>query len=147
MAGARPVATRVARNSAYAALLAQSENAVAHAGASRTKPGTIDALAVKYLRSEHFTKGLALATQASRRRILDNFRACTTPTGRRYGENRLAGMQRHDVVAAHASKTPAAQKDWLKVIRHFTAFAISEGEVKVDVTVGINCRVRLRPLG
>ena len=122
---------------AYAALLAQSDNAVAHAGASRTKPGTIDALAVKYLRSDHFTKGLALATQASRRRILDNFRACMTSSGRRYGENRLASMQRQDVVAALVGKTPAAQKDWLKVIRHFIAFAISEGDVKVDVTIGI----------
>ena len=48
----------------YDELLAQSENAAAHAGASKIKPGTIDALIVKYLKHDTFTKGLAKATQA-----------------------------------------------------------------------------------
>ena len=57
----------------YAELLAQSENAAAHVGASKIKPGSIDALIVKYLQHDTFTKGLAKATQAARRPILDNF--------------------------------------------------------------------------
>ena len=70
----------------YDELLAQSENAAAHAGASKIKPGTIDALIVKYLKHDTFTKGLAKATRDARRPILDNFRQCMTPGGRRYGE-------------------------------------------------------------
>ena len=69
----------------YAELLAQSENAAAHVGASRIKPGSIDALIGKYLKSDTFTKGLADATRAARRPILDNFRQCMTPGGHRYG--------------------------------------------------------------
>src|SRR4051794_14938735 len=46
----------------------------ANIGASRTKPGTIDALIVRYLQHDVFSKGLAKATQATRRPILDNFR-------------------------------------------------------------------------
>ena len=67
----------------YAELLAQSEDAAAHVGASKIKPGSIDALIVKYLKSDTFTKGLAKATQAARRPILDNFRQCMTPGGHR----------------------------------------------------------------
>ena len=47
----------------YAELLAQSENAAAQIGASKIKPGSIDALIVKYLQSDTFTKGLAKATR------------------------------------------------------------------------------------
>ena len=74
----------------YAELLAQSEDAAAHVGASKIKPGSIDALVVKYLQHDFF-KGLAKATQAARRPILDNFRQCMTPGGHRYGENRQIG--------------------------------------------------------
>src|SRR4051794_37263452 len=66
----------------YAELLAQSENAAALIGASKIKPGTIDAVVVNYLRNDAFTKGLAKATQATRRPILDNFRQFKTPSGR-----------------------------------------------------------------
>jgi hypothetical protein len=43
-------------------------------GADRTKPGTIDALIVHYLKSDAFTKALAPETQRMRRNILDRFR-------------------------------------------------------------------------
>ena len=123
----------------YAALLAQSENAVAQTGASKIKPGTIDALIVKYLRSDTFTKGLAKGTQATRRPILDNFRQFTTPSGYRYGENRLATMHRKNIADALADKTPSMQKGWLKTLRHLIAFAIEQGELKADrdPTIGI----------
>ena len=41
----------------YAELLAQSENAAAQIGASKIKPGSIDALIVKYLQSRHLHQG------------------------------------------------------------------------------------------
>ncbi len=121
----------------YAQLLAQSENAAAQIGASKIKPGTIDALIVKYLRSDTFTKGLAKGTQATRRPILDNFRQCTTPSGHRYGENRLATMHRKNITDALAGKTPIMQRGWLKALRHLIAFAIEQGELKADPTIGM----------
>ena len=121
----------------YAELLAQSENAAAQAGASKIKPGSIDALIVKYLKSDTFTKGLAKATQNARRPILDNFRQGVTPGGRRYGENRIVTMQGKDISAALADKTPVMQKVWLKALRHLIAFAIEQGDCKTDPTIGI----------
>ena len=118
----------------YAELLAQSENAAAHVGASKIKPGSIDALIVKYLQHDIFTKGLAKATQAARRPILDNFRQCMTPGGHRYGENRLATIQRKNITDALAGKTPIMQKVWMKALRHLIAFAIEQGECKTDPT-------------
>jgi hypothetical protein len=91
----------------YAELLAQSENAAAQIGASKIKPGSIDALIVKYLKHDAFTKGLAKATRDARRPILDNFRQCVTPGGHRYGENRLATMQGKNIADALAGKTDA----------------------------------------
>jgi integrase/recombinase XerD len=121
----------------YAELLAQSEYAAAHAGASKIKPGTIDALIVKYLQSDTFTKGLAKATRNARRPILDNFRQCMTPGGHRYGKNRLATMQRKNITDALAGKTPIMQKMWMKALRHLIAFAIEQGDCKTDPTIGI----------
>ena len=121
----------------YAELLAQSENAAAHVGASKIKPGSIDALIVKYLQHDFFTKGLAKATQAARRPILDNFRQCMTPGGHRYGENRLATIQRKNITDALAGKTPIMQKVWMKALRHLIAFAIEQGDCKTDPTIGI----------
>ncbi len=121
----------------YAELLAQSENAAAHVGASKIKPGSIDALIVKYLQHDTFTKGLAEATQAARRPILDNFRQCMTPGGHRYGENRLRTIQRKNITDALAGKTPIMQRVWMKALRHLIAFAIDQGELKDDPTIGI----------
>jgi integrase len=123
----------------YHALLDQTGGPlpVADIGAARTKPGTIDALIVKYLQHDVFTKGLARATQATRRPILDGFREFKTPSGRRYGANRLATMIRQDVVAVLAGRPPTSQKGWLKTLRHWIAFAIDQGDCKNDPTVGI----------
>ena len=121
----------------YAELLAHSEDAAAQIGASKIKPGSIDALIVKYLKHDAFTKGLAKATQAARRPILDNFRQCVTPSGHRYGENRLATIGRKNIADALAGKTPIMQKVWLKALRHLIAFAIDQGDCKIDPTIGI----------
>ena len=57
-----------------------------------------------------------------------------TPGGRRYGENRLATMQRENITDALAGKTPIMQKVWMKALRHLIAFAIEQGERKTDPT-------------
>ena len=85
------------------------------------------ALIVKYLKHDAFKKGLAKATQAMRRPILDHFRECRTPSGRRYGENRLATMQKKNITAVLEGKAPNAQRNWLKALRHLIAFAIAQG--------------------
>jgi integrase/recombinase XerD len=121
----------------YAELLARSEDAAAHAGSSKIKAGTIDALIVSYLKSDAFNKGLARATRDARRPILDNFRQCVTPGGRRYGENRLATMQRKNITDALEGKTPIMQRVWLKALRHVIAFAIEQGDCRTDPTIGV----------
>ena len=121
----------------YAELLAQSENVAAQAGASKIKPGSVDALVVRYLQHDFFTKGLAKTTRDARRPILDNFRQCKTPSGFRYGENSLRTMHRKNISDALADKTPIMQKVWLKALRHLIAFAIEQGELKTDPTFGI----------
>jgi hypothetical protein len=87
----------------YHALLDQSGGPLsnrlsgANIGASRTKAGTIDALIVKYLQHDVFTKGLAKATQTMQRQILDNFRQCiiaATGAGVHRQPSRLAWPRR-----------------------------------------------------
>jgi integrase len=133
----------------YHALLEQTGGplSVAEIGASRTKAGTIDALIVKYLKHDAFKKGLAKATQAMRRPILDHFRECRTPSGRRYGENRLATMQKKNITAVLEGKAPNAQRNWLKALRHLIAFAIAQGECSVDPSAGIKPLRGIKSMG
>jgi hypothetical protein len=121
----------------YHALLVKTGGPLPDIGASLNKEGTIDALILRYVKHATFTKGLAPATQQMRRPILDHFRNFTTPNGRRYGSNKLAGMQRHNVTAVLAGKTPNAQRNWLKTIRGLMAFGIAQGECTVDPSAGI----------
>jgi integrase len=106
-------------------------------GASRTKAGSVDASIVAYYKDDAFTKTLALATQKMRRPILDRFRNCRTPNGRRYGENRLATLRPKDIIAVLEGKTRNAQKNWLKALRGWMAFAISQGMRSDDPSAGI----------
>src|SRR6202042_678328 len=92
---------------------------------------------VKYKKHDDFTKGLSKATQDMRRPILDHFREFKTPSGRRYGDNRLAGMQEKDIRAALEGRKPNAQRNWIKVIRGLTAFGKSQGECSVDVSATV----------
>jgi len=120
----------------YAELLAQSESPATHIGASRNKVGSIDALILAHLQSDTF-KSLATVTQAIRRNIFVRFRDVKTPSGRRYGENRIATMMPSDIDAALKGKTPIVQRNWMKALRPLMAFAIARGERKTDPTLGI----------
>jgi hypothetical protein len=134
---------------AYHALLEQTGGplSVADIGASRTKAGTIDALIVGYLKHDAFKKGLAQATQAMRRPILDHFREFMTPSGRRYGENRLATIQPKNITAVLEGKTPNAQRNWLKALRHLIAFAIAQGECSVDPSADVRPLRGIKSMG
>lgn len=122
----------------YQELLEQTSDVVTQAGASRTKPGTIDALVVKYLKHECFTKGLSKASRDMRRPLIDRFRNHLTPIGRRrYGENHFRTMTRTQVENVLEGKSYAAQINMLKALRHLFAFAISEKEMAVDPSIDI----------
>ena len=120
----------------YAELLVQSEEAAKPVVRGQFKPGTINAVINRYVRSDDF-KALAPTTQAARRRILDHFADFKTPSGRPYGGNQLRTMLEEHVTAVLEAKPATSKRDWLKAIRHWLRYAKSIGEVDVDVTVGI----------
>jgi integrase/recombinase XerD len=119
---------------AYHALLEKTGGAALEIGASHTKAGTVNAVAVSYFKSDVFTKGLAKATQKTWRNLIDRLRSFETPSGRRYGENRIATIRKGSIDAFLKGKTANAKRNSLKAVRSFLRFAMSEGE---DPTEGI----------
>jgi integrase len=99
-------------------------------GATRTKPGTIDALIVDYLKSDAFTKALAPETQRMRRNILDRFRTD-------HGAKRVVTLERRHVAKLLERRPPYAQKNWLKALRGLMIFAIGETYRADDPTAGL----------
>jgi len=89
-----------------------------------------DALVVKYLASDDY-KALALATQAHRRRILDSFRACTTPEA---ATARRQFSAHHEAQGDH-SRARGSATDRAEGLAE--SVCIEQGEVTVDITVGI----------
>src|SRR5689334_2454510 len=67
---------------AYAAALASQPN-TSEIGATRTLPGTINALVVDYYRSDEWQSQLGEDTRKTRRRIIERFRA-------KHGHKRVA---------------------------------------------------------
>jgi integrase len=124
---------------AYHALLEKTGGAMpSEIGASRTKAGTVNALAVALYKHDVFKKGLAKETQGSWRRIIDRFREFETPSGRVYGENRIATLQKKSITGFLEGKTANAQKNSLKAIRFLIRFAMSQGELAHDPTDDID---------
>jgi integrase len=113
---------------AYQAALDQSNPL--EIGASRTKPGTIDALIVDYLKSEVFTKALAPETQRMRRNILDRFRT-------EHGAKHVVTLERRHVIKLIGGKAVHAQKNWLKTLRGLMMFAVAENYRADDPTAGV----------
>ena len=95
---------------AYAAALEQRGPRI-DIGASRTKPGTINALVVSYFNSMAF-QTLAPETRRTRRNILERFRA-------EHGDKRSALLKREHVNGMFAKKvaTRFAARNWLKTDR------------------------------
>jgi hypothetical protein len=119
----------------YHALLEKTGGAApSEIGASRTKAGSVNALAVALCRNDVFIKGLAKDSQGAWRRIIDRFREFKTPSGRVYAENRIATIQKKSIADSLEGKTANAQKNNLKAIRFLIRFAISQGELAHDPT-------------
>lgn len=100
-------------------------------GASRTVPGTVNALAVAIYASAEWSV-LAPTTQGSRKGIIEAMR-------RDYGDFRVATMQQGHVrtMRDKKRKTPAAANNFLKVLRWMMAFAVERGLRPDNPVVGI----------
>lgn len=100
-------------------------------GASRTLPGTVNALAVAYLASATFASH-APETRRTRRNIIERFRA-------EHGDKRIA-LLRSDHIGVMLEKkiaTPFAARNWLKTVRALMQFGIKIGMIRTDPTLGI----------
>jgi integrase/recombinase XerD len=124
---------------AYHALLAETGGAmpVDNIGAGRVRAGTIDALILRYVKADSFKRGLAAETQKMRLPILDHFRNHLTPSGRRYGDNKLAGMGKQSIEAVLEGKTSSTQRNWLITLRGLIAFGMAHKECSADASAGL----------
>jgi integrase len=103
---------------AYQAALA-GVTAPREIGASRTKPGTVNAAVVGYYQSMAF-RGLAASTQYQRRLVLEKVR-------NEVGERQITGLESKLVVRRLSGLKPVAARDWLKALRGLLEFAVAEG--------------------
>jgi integrase len=114
---------------AYQAALASLPDQSREIGASRTTPGTINALAVTYYRSEGWL-GLEEETRKTRRRIIEKFRS-------QHGDKRVALLQtEHIEKMLTAIEKRTAKRHWLKAIRPLLRSAVPSMR-KSDPTEGI----------
>ena len=139
---------------AYQAAVA-SESPQVQPGAARTLPGTIDALVADYLDcspgSTSPFKTLAAETKRTRRNILENFREAygdkriyrTESKGRRVMLLSREHVQR--IVNEKADK-PFAQRNLLNTLRALFRWAVAEGRVPNDPTLGV-ARQRIKSTG
>ncbi|MGR4930601.1 tyrosine-type recombinase/integrase [Bradyrhizobium sp. CAR08] len=102
----------------YATLLAGIPDQEPRAlGASRTQPGTIDALCVSYLESTSWTT-LADDTRLARFRIIEKFRL-------KHGNKRVRMLgEPHVIKMMGEIKSLSGKRSWLKTIRHLLQHAV-----------------------
>lgn len=112
---------------AYEAALAGQELPLI--GASRTKPGTVNAAIIAYYQSLAF-RSFAPGTQRMRRAILERFRA-------EHGEKRVGTLPREFIVRTLNKRARFAAGNWLKALRGLLAFAVAEGFRRDDPSAGI----------
>ena len=103
-------------------------------GASKTLPGSINALVVDYYRSGEWQHGLAEQTKRVRRGIIERFRVA-------HGDRRVALLRPEHIekMLAQIAK-PSVKNDWLKAIRGLLRFAVPT-MLKVDPTAGIKVKL------
>jgi integrase len=111
----------------YEAALANASPIVI--GVRRTRPGTVDDAVARYLDSLAFA-GLAPTTRSKRRAVLERFRV-------EHGDKRISKLRPDHVSNLLGTLRPFAQRNVLKALRALMAFALSDGLVDVDPTIGI----------
>jgi integrase len=113
---------------AYQAALAGFEGKL-EVGASRTKPGTVNAAIIGYYTSLAF-RSLAPSTQRKRRLILEKFREA-------YGERGIATLPQGFLVKTLGKLKPFAARNLLKTLRGLLEFAVAEGFRADNPTQGL----------
>ncbi len=131
---------------AYEAALAGMTAPRHEIGASRTKPGTINAAIVAYYAHATFTD-LAPATQRMRRNILERFRAQHAPSNQTYGDKHVATLPPDAIERLLARMKPFAQRNWLKTLRGLMRFAVDARLRDNDPTREIELRRNARTSG
>jgi integrase len=132
---------------AYEAAMRGSTAPPVEIGASRTVVGTVNAIVVQYLDCSTTSpfKTLAPETQRTRRNILENFRE-------RHGSKRifytdararrvmLLTREHMQKIVNEKIATPFAQRNFLNTLRAMFTWALSEGRVPDDPTLGVKRR-------
>jgi integrase len=98
-------------------------------GGKRSRPGSLSAAIAGYYTSLEF-RSLAAGTQATRRAILERFRAA-------HGDKPLALLPQKFIVTMLASMKRFAAGNTLKAIRGLLQFAVAQELCPADVTQGI----------
>lgn len=133
----------------YAAALDGVKAQASNIGAGRTIAGTVNALVVAYLdcspTSTSPFKTLKPETQRTRRNILENFREAhgDKPVYRndRNGERVMLLKREHlQKIVNEKVDTPFAQRNLLNTLRAMFVWAMGEGRVPDDPTLGVTRR-------
>jgi integrase len=115
---------------AYSAALAGISDRQIEIGASRTLPGTVNALVVSYYKSDEWLNGLGEETRKTRRPIIERFRV-------QHGDKRVPLLRQEHILKILASiKKPTAKRHWLKAIRGLMRSSVPTMR-KDDPTEGI----------
>jgi hypothetical protein len=129
----------------YAAALDGVKAQPTSIGAKRTIPGSVNALIAAYLdcspASTSQFKTAADETQRTRRNILENFRNAhgDLPLYQTVGERRVMLLTRERMQRIVNSKaaTPFAQRNFLNTLRAVFKWALKEGRIPDDPTLGV----------
>jgi integrase len=122
---------------AYAAAL-EGTMPSGNIGASRTLPGTLNALIASYYRSPEF-RALKASSQKVRRNVIEKFRAERGPSGETYGEKPLKWLERKHIRGIIGAKadTPEAANSLLKALRVLFAHAVEHEMLASNPTIGV----------
>jgi integrase len=109
-------------------------------GASRTRPGTVNAAVIGYFNSKGF-RSLSSATQATYRGILEGFRS-------EHGDKRIALLDRKHIerLISKKAEAPSAANNLLRMLRVLRQFAIADGMRRDDPTAGVK-GIKIRTSG
>ncbi|MCS3496199.1 integrase [Bradyrhizobium japonicum] len=91
--------------------------------------GSVEAAIIGYLGSNDW-KQQAQTSRELRKPIIERFRLD-------YGVHKLRALRRSHVQQIIADKTPSAQSNWLKALRHFAGWAMRENLIATDPCAGV----------
>jgi integrase len=116
---------------AYQIALAGDESKL-EIGASRTKPGTVNAAIVGYYTSTVFQE-LSAGSKKQYRSILERFRNM-------HGDKRLHMLEQRHIAKLLAELRPHARANWLSTLRGLLDLAVAEGLIKENAAKAVKLR-------